>query len=150
MADKSFLLPILLAIFAGAMLPFQGAINARLGSTINNGFLAATISFGVGFLVLALLMMIFLSNNTSEISFQNTTPLMYIGGALGVVYVTTVLYVIRDVGAVNLVIYIFIGQLVLSVIIDHFSILGVPVRAFDLQRAAGLILVMVGAVIAFK
>ncbi len=150
MVVKSILLPVLLALLAGAMLPFQGVINARLGSAVNNGLLAATISFGVGFLVLALSTTVLLRGDFSQISFQNTTPIMYIGGTLGVIYVTTVLYVIRDVGAVNIVIYIFIGQLVLSVVIDHFSILGVPVRALDLQRVAGLILVMIGAVIAFK
>lgn len=148
--ENTLLLPILLAIFAGAMLPLQGAINSQLGTSLNSTLLASTISFAVGFFTIALVFVFTEGASFSVAGFAQTKAIMYIGGILGVIFVTTVIYAVPKIGVASTMVSVIVGQLVLSAIVDHFSIFGVTARSLDLPRVMGLFFVIVGAVLIYE
>jgi transporter family-2 protein len=141
----------LLAVSAGAAVSVQAVINGSLGAQLNNSMLAATISFGVGFVV-ALMILIFSGGLTeaTTLSLKGISPLLYTGGVLGVLYVTSVLFLVPKIGVGSTIILVIAGQLLVSVLIDHFSLLGVTSRALDGPRILGLLLVVAGAYLVIR
>jgi len=143
---------IAFAVLAGAVLPVQGVINSQLAKSLDNVVLAALISFVVGGLAL---LIIFLyrtggSLGTSLMNLKEVPPMLYIGGLLGVVYVTSVAVLIPKVGVANTMIAVILGQVLLSLLIDHYGILGVEVREVGWLRVLGASLVLLGLVLVVK
>jgi transporter family-2 protein len=68
-----------------------------------------------------------------------------VGGLLGAVYVTVALVAVRTLGASGLTAVVILGQLVISVLIDRFGLLGVARTPVGAQRIAGLVLLVAGA-----
>ena len=70
------------------------------------------------------------------------------GGTLGAVYVTSALVLAPRLGVATLVGLIVLGQVLASLVIDHYGLLGVAVRPASLPRllGAGLLLAGVAAV----
>ncbi len=141
---------VVLAVSAGAAVSVQAAINASLGTQLNNALLATTISFGVGFLVALGVLILSGGLNFSTFSIGGLSPVLFTGGALGVLYVTSVLFLVPKIGVGSTIILVIAGQLCLSVLLDHFSVLGVTTRALDGPRMLGIFLVVVGAVLVFR
>ena len=66
-------------------------------------------------------------------------------GAMGLIVVGGVSFMIPRVGVAASITLIIAGQLLLSAALDHYGLLGVHIRHVNVQRAFGLLLVFVGA-----
>lgn len=143
---------ILLAILAGSMLPLQGVVNSQLGRALDNVILATLISFITG--ALTLLPIFLLRNNAGAGSgrqyLTQVSPVLYIGGILGAFYVTLVAILVPKIGVANTMIAIIFGQILLSLMLDHFGVLGIEIRAFNGLRLLGAGLVLGGLVLVVK
>jgi transporter family-2 protein len=71
-------------------------------------------------------------------------------GAMGLIVVGGVSFMIPRVGVAASITLIIAGQLVLSAVLDHYGLLGVHIRHIDIQRAFGLLLVFIGAWLAVR
>ena len=71
------------------------------------------------------------------------------GGAVGVGYVTASVLLAPKLGATRLIVLVVAGQLVASVLLDHFGLLGYAVRPFNGWRALGCGL-LIAAVLIIK
>ncbi len=143
---------IILAVFAGSMLPVQGVVNGQLGRALDNVVLATLISFVVGALTL-LLVFLFRYNGSSVSGLQGLSqvpPVYYTGGILGAFYVTMVTLLIPRIGVANTMIAIIFGQVLLSLLLDHFGVLGIAVREINWFRALGAGLVLTGLVLVVR
>ena len=145
-----YLFFFILAISAGAAVSVQAVINGTLGTQLNNPLLAATISFGVGFLVALAALLLSGGLTAAKFNLQGISPLLYTGGALGVLYVTSVLFLVPKLGVGSTIILVIAGQLLVSVLIDHFSLLGITSRALDGPRILGILLVVAGAYLVIR
>ncbi len=141
---------ILLAITAGAAVSVQAVINGTLGTQLNNPMLATTISFGVGFVVALGIFLFSGGFSQSNLNLESVSPILFTGGALGVLYVASVLFLVPKIGVGSTIILVITGQLLLSVLIDHFSLLGVTSRALDGPRILGLLFVVAGAYLVIR
>ena len=143
---------IVLAVIAGGMLPVQGVVNGQLGRVLDNVVLATLISFVVG--SLTLLLVFFVRNNWADDSglhrLPEVPPVLYVGGVLGAFYVTLVAMLIPKIGVANTMIAIILGQVLLSLLLDHFGFLGIEVRDINWQRILGASLVLSGLVLVVK
>lgn len=152
MVASAAILFVLLAILAGGMLPVQGVVNSQLGRVLDNVVLATLISFIVG--SLTLLVVFLLRNNWSTGSslhgLREAPPMLYIGGVLGAIYVTAVAALIPKIGVANTMIAVILGQVLLSLLLDHLGILGVEVREITLSRFLGAGLVVLGLILVVK
>ncbi|MCP4765019.1 MAG: DMT family transporter [Gammaproteobacteria bacterium] len=143
---------IVLAVLAGGMLPVQGVVNSQLGRVLDNVVLATLISFVVG--SLTLLLVFFVRNNWADDSglqqLPEVPPVLYVGGVLGAFYVTLVAILIPKIGVANTMIAIILGQVLLSLLLDHFGFLSIEVRQINWQRILGASLVLSGLVLVVK
>jgi bacterial/archaeal transporter family-2 protein len=68
----------------------------------------------------------------------------WVGGLLGAVYVLATIIVIPRLGAATTVGLILAGQVIASIVIDHFGLIRVTVHELNIPRLAGAVLVVVG------
>jgi transporter family-2 protein len=72
---------------------------------------------------------------------------MWIGGITGAIYVATTLALIPRIGAANLIVCVIAGQMVVALLLDHFGLLGLPVKHITTVRVVGVVIMIVGLLI---
>jgi len=132
---------------AGAMLPTQAGINAGLARGWGHPLWAATVSFGVGTLVL---LVVALSARLVLPSWQQLAQLptwSWSGGVLGAFYVTVMVAFAPKLGAATLLALVVAGQMLASVLLDHFGALGFSQHSVSLPRLVGVVLLFAGVML---
>jgi len=71
----------------------------------------------------------------------------WLGGLLGAVYAMATVLLARRLGAAVLTALVVTGQLVCSVVLDHFGALGFTEHALSAGRVAGCVLMIAGFVL---
>lgn len=139
--DKWVAVPI--TALAGGLVAMQAPINSGLGKSIGT-FAAATLSFAIGTTVL-LAICVTVGGGLGDVGEARHLQWYYLtGGALGAIYVTTVLVSVRDLGAGGVTAATIAGQLSMSVVLDRAGVLGLPERAVTLPRVIGVLLLAAG------
>jgi transporter family-2 protein len=142
-------LAVLLGVGAGCLVGMQAPINSRLGKTVGS-LQAATVSFLVGTIAL-LVIAAFVRGGLGNLAHATRAPWWaLVGGLLGAVYVSVALVAVRTLGASGLTAVVITGQLVISVAIDRFGLLGVARQAIGVQRIAGLALLAAGVLLVVR
>jgi transporter family-2 protein len=75
---------------------------------------------------------------------------LYIGGAFGVAILAAPILLIPRIGATATLTAIVLGQLLLALLIDHFGWLSSPKIEISFVRAAGVLLLIAGAILLRK
>lgn len=137
-----------LAVFIGMLLPLQALINAALGRQTFGPVFAALMSFAVGTVVLAVWWVA--SRPTFEAAALAKVPWWaWTGGAIGAVYVAAATLLIPRMGAAALICAVVFGQVVGSLVLDHFGVLHAR-TPIDPLRVVGALLVIAGALLVVK
>jgi transporter family-2 protein len=140
---------IILAFLAGAFLPFQAGMNNKLAKTGGSPVHASMISFGIG--VIALIIYILLtSQNVSLKGLRDTPNYAWIGGILGAFYVTVIVMAFPKIGPGMTFGLVVAGQLVISVLMEHFGIMGAQAHSISFGRVIGMVLIVGGVVVMKK
>ena len=145
-----FFVYLIIALAAGVALATQSAINTQLAKAMSGEAVIATfISFAVGTLVLFFIAWVKtdLWGNLSAIPSQPWWKL--IGGVLGAVVVFTTVLLAPKLGITAMLFFIIIGQLITATTIDHFGLIGMPIREVNITKFIGLIIVGFGLVFYF-
>jgi len=132
------------SLVVGGLLALQGVINAHLGKLLQHPLHASFISFLVGVLTISLALIAFRASFPKLSDMTGVPWYLYIGGAFGVVYVTAVLLFVPKLGAANVIMAVFMGQMAASLAIDHFALFGVPQIRLDITRLAGCGMMLAG------
>ncbi len=138
---------IILAILAGMMMPTQAAINNKLASHVESPILSAFISFAVGTLALFLYILatgIPLSNLANA---KNAPAVAWLGGILGAFFVASAVVLVPKIGVALTFSLIIAGQMLVTLVIDHFGWLGVPERPVSVLRLFGAAMITIGVVL---
>ena len=136
-------LAIVLTVSAGALTATQANVNGRLGRGVGT-MQAATISFGVGLIVIVSLTLIF-GGGFGPIAKAASLPRWtLVGGAMGAAIVAISLVAVRVLGTGGLTAAMISGQLTLAVVIDRFNLFGFGYHALDATRIAGVVLLAAG------
>ena len=145
-----FFVYLIVALAAGIALATQSAINTQLAKAMSGEAVIATfISFAVGTIVLFFIAWVKtdLWGNLSAIPSQPWWKL--IGGILGAVVVFTTVLLAPKLGITAMLFFIIIGQLITATTIDHFGLIGMPIREVNITKLIGLIIVAFGLVFYF-
>ena len=137
------------ALVIGAMLPLQALLNARLGQATHGPLLAATVSFAVGGTLLVAVLLATRTPLPGAVMAAAVPWWAWLGGVLGAMYVVGATLLVPRLGAAGLVCLLVLGQMIGSVLLDHFGVLGMP-RPADALRVVGLLLVAVGALLVVR
>ena len=144
------LLALLLALAAGALIALQFAVNAALRGFLGGSALFATlVSYGVGTLASLGCLLVMRPALPAWSRIAAAPVWAWTGGANGVGYVTASVLLAPKLGATRLIVLVVAGQLLASVILDHFGLIGYAVRPFNGWRALGCVL-LVAAVLIIK
>jgi len=145
-----FFVYLIIALAAGVALATQSAINTQLAKAMSGEAVIATfISFAVGTIVLFFIAWVKtdLWGNLSAIPSQPWWKL--IGGVLGAVVVFTTVLLAPKLGITAMLFFIIVGQLITATTIDHFGLIGMPIREVNITKLIGLIIVAFGLVFYF-
>ncbi len=142
----TYLFALLAIAIGGAAIATQAPINARLAAGIGDPVAAAAISFGVGFIVLALVTV--LRSGVPDMSQAGALPWwVWIGGALGAIYVWAAVWSVGTLGVLTMVAALIFGQLAAALVLDAIGAFGVPVKEISLTRIAAVVLVAAGLIL---
>ena len=144
---KSIAFFVLLAAVSGAVLPVQAGLNAKMGRAVGDPVYAALISFiigSVGLFLYALLAKVDLTqiNQAGSVNWS-----VWTAGLLGAFYVAAVIILVPKIGAALTFGLVVTGQLGLSLLLDHYGLLGMPVHAINWQRIGGVLLIIGGVLL---
>jgi bacterial/archaeal transporter family-2 protein len=140
---------IIMALLSGAFLPIQGGINSRLGKQIESPVHASLISFLIG--AAALCIYILVTRQQVQWNGLKTAPLyLWSGGFLGAFYVTVIILAFSAIGPALTFGLVVAGQMITSVILDHFNILVAQPHPVNTWKLLGVLLVIGGVVIIRK
>ncbi len=134
---------------AGLALPIQFSINAQLRTVVGSPLVAATISFIVGAITL-FTVSLFKAGFSFNKGIASAPWWVWTGGVLGAFYVLATIILIPRIGAGTTVALVLAGQIVASVLIDHFGLINVPIHLLSLPRILGAILVIIGVILIQK
>jgi transporter family-2 protein len=122
----------------------HGTDNARLKEAFGGALPAVIVSSSLGVI---LLIAVTLSARTPWPSLSSLAggPWWgWLGGALGAVYAVATVLLARELGAAPLTALVVTGQLVCSVVLDHFGWVGFTEHTAGLGRIAGCVLMVGG------
>ncbi len=149
MSSNTFFLMVL-ALTAGAMMPTQAATNNRMAIAVGSPVFAAFLSFLVG---TVLLLVVTLASGLGSASYAAVTqapPVAWLGGLFGACFVTAAVLLVPRLGVAMTFSLFVAGQLLMSMIIDHYGLLGVEVKEISLPRVAGIVLITAGVILIRK
>lgn len=138
---------LLLALAAGVLLPVQAGLNAQLRSALGSPVAAALVSFLVGTAGLATVAVLLRTPLPLGHAWAGTTPWQWSGGLIGAVYVLAAIVLAPRLGAATLIAAVVAGQMITSLALDHYGLVGFPVHALTPVRLLGAALVIAGVIL---
>lgn len=145
MTNQIMIAMVLMAV-AGAMVASQAPINAALGRSLGSPIGAATISFGVGFVIL-LIISIAIGDGANLLRVASVPVWLLVGGALGAVYVFAALWSVPHLGVVTTTSLMIFGQMGAALLLDHYGAFGVAQHSISPMRFASAGLVAAGVIL---
>jgi transporter family-2 protein len=137
----------LLALVAGTSFVVQQAVNSNLRMEIGSAWWAGFVSYLGGTLVMLTMIILMRQPILSPNSISHSTWWSWTGGLFGAIYIAISILLLPRIGAFAVVALIVIGQLVTSLVFDHFAILNVPHYPISITRIVGALFLLIGAVL---
>ena len=148
--SSQLLLILPLAMGIGIAMAFQTAINSQLREYLYSPLQAALFSFLVGTIVLAILVFFQQVEKPNLSTLLNIPWYLWIGGSLGVYAISMSIYSAPKLSLLTLSGVIIFGQMVTSMLIDHFGFLGTEKVSINWQRLLGSVVIFIGVLLTLQ
>jgi transporter family-2 protein len=135
------------ALLVGALITVQIGSNARLKEALGEALPAVIVSSSLGVILLVAVTLGARTPWPSLSSLADAPWWGWLGGALGAVYAVAPALLARKLGAAPLTALVVTGQLVCSVVLDHFGWVGFAEHAAGMGRIVGCLLMVAGFVL---
>lgn len=139
---------VITALLMGMLVPVQTAANARMRTSVGPAFVVTLVSFAVSSLLL------------SVVSVVNGIPILptaaqianvpwwgWTGGVIALFTITVTIYLFRALGQLQTAILPLLGQLLFSLVIDHFGLFGSVCVPLSVQRLVAMCLLISGVLL---
>jgi len=141
------ILYILLALLAGACAPTQAGVNSQLKVMwAGDPAVAALVSFAVGTLTLLAYVLILRLPRPPLRTAAELPWWIWSGGALGAFLVWVSVITAFRLGASTMIAVLMAGQILTSLVLDHYGLIGYETRPMTLWRFVGAGLLVTGVV----
>lgn len=138
----------LIAIIVGGLLAIQSAINGHLGGLLHAPLQAAWISFLVGTILLFIVNLCQRSfKHLPNLTHQKLPWWIWLGGLLGALYISSNAFFVPIIGTGTVVVLALFGQIIGSLNIDQFGLLGAIKNRITPLKLFGLALMLIGVVL---
>lgn len=141
------LLPVGVALAVGAAVPFQAASNAVLGRALGHPLWATVTSLSVSILVMLPVLLLMRVPAPSLAAAAQGPLWWWLGGLAGAAYVTAALILTPKLGAASFIVCVIAGQMLASLLIDHFGLMGIAPKPANIGRLVGIALMLLGMVV---
>jgi len=141
---------LLVCLLAGALMPLQAGVNAQLARWVGHPVTASLVSFAVGTLAL------FAYSAATRPPLPGLAALaaapwwVWAGGLLGSVFVTAAAAFAPRLGAATFISVTIAGQVLVSILLDHFGSIGFAARPVTPLRLLGALLLIGGVLLVRK
>ena len=138
-----------MAFIAGSFLPIQSSMNNKLAKTGGSPVHASMISFAIGLLALVIYILL-TSQNVSLKGIKGAPTYAWIGGILGAFYVTIIVIAFPKIGPGLTFGLVVTGQMLISMLMEHYQIMGAQQIPISIGRIMGMLLIISGVIIMKK
>lgn len=137
------ILAVLMGLFAGGCSTIQGGATAQLTkSWAKHPLLSSALTFATGTLLLFLAIAVF---GIPVPALNGATHWWHwTGGFLGAYFVFSLTYLSSKIGASMIVALVLAGQILAALVLDHFGLVGYPVRPISFMRVVGVVFLTAG------
>ncbi len=136
----------LLAAGAGASIAMQASANGAFRRHLDDHWWAAFFSICGTFITAVVGMIVLRPTMPSAETLRSTQWWNWIGGPLGAMIVLAGAALTTRLGAAPFIALVVGGQLLCSVLLDHFALLGLPEQSITPGRVLGAVFVVAGVV----
>src|SRR5262245_37295396 len=136
-----------LAFFSGTLLPIQVGVNATLRVHLGHAMQAALTSFVVGTTAILAYCLVAHVPLPKPSAFASVPWWGWLGGVFGAFYIWMSIVVGPRIGAAALLAVVVAGQMVASLVLDHYALLGMPHSPVSPTRLIGVLLVVGGVIL---
>jgi transporter family-2 protein len=136
----------LLAAGAGACIALQATANTRFRTNLDSPAYAAFFSICGTFVTACTFMMLLRPTTPSAGVVRQTEWWNWLGGPLGALIVLAGATLTRQLGAAAFIALVVGGQLLCSMLLDHFALMGLKEAPITPGRVFGAVLVVAGVV----
>ncbi len=137
---------ILIGLAGGMAIGIQGPLSSIITQRL--GSLESVFIIHIGGAVAALIPLLVVGSRLGE--WRSVPWYALAAGALGLIVITAMGYMIPRIGAAGALITLMAGQILVASILDHFGWLGVAQRSLDIQRLIGFAVVIFGVWLTVK
>ncbi len=139
-----------LAMGVGLAMAVQTSLNAQLRTHVGSALNAALISFMIGTVVLAVMVFLQQQDRPSITNLQHIPWYLWLGGCLGVYAISMSIYTAPKLGLLSFTGLMIFGQVVSSMLIDHFAWLGIERNPISMTRFLGAIVIFIGVLLSLQ
>ena len=140
------LLAMIAVVFGGAATALQAPTNAKMMGAVGSPVNAAFVSFAVGTAALGILAVIL--QVKPDMAASRALPwYAWVGGLYGAIFVVAAAWGVPRLGVATTITLMVAGQLLLSLFLDHFGVMGVPKQPMNFGKIAGVALVLAGVLL---
>ena len=137
---------IVAVLVGGALTALQGPTNQRLAGIVNSPVKSALESFAVG--TVALMIVAAVLQSRPDVAAARALPwTSWLGGLYGAVFVVAAAYAVPKLGVATTVTLMVAGQMLLSLVLDHFGFMGMPRQPVSPARIAGVMMLIGGVLL---
>ncbi len=136
-----------LAFLGGIAVTVQVGVNVQVAGAVGNPIWAAWLSFTVGSLALLAYYLVLRQPWPGLAAVTRMPVWMWAAGFLGAFYVSATVVSAPRLGAALLIGIIVGGQMLTSLLLDHFGALGFPQQPLSGWRIVGALFLVVGVVL---
>jgi transporter family-2 protein len=140
-------IPMILAATAGISLVVQQALNTNLRAALNSAVWSGFMSYIVGVICMVALALVLRDPLPSVATASRIPWYAWSAGVFGAIYVALAIFLVPQLGAAAFFALLIAGQMLGSVVFDHFGLLGVPVHPVSAVRILGAALLVGGVVL---
>ena len=124
----------------------QATANSKFRANLDSPLYAAFFSICGTIIVACFAMLLIRPTFPSKESFASTQWWNWIGGPLGALIVLAGAILARQLGAAAFIALVVAGQLICSMVLDHYGLMGLDEKAITPGRTFGAVLVVAGVV----
>ena len=144
---EAILLIILIGLAGGVAVGLQSPMASMITQRL--GMFESVFIVHMGGAIFALIPLLFYGGG--KLAQWRSVPWYALGaGIFGLIVIGAISYMIPRIGVAGAITTIVAGQLIVSVILDHFGWLGANIRSMDLTRALGLAVLLIGVWLTVK
>jgi transporter family-2 protein len=137
----------LIAALIGAGLIVQIGLNAQLRAALGAVSIASIVNFVVGLAALVVVAIATVPRWPGAAEAAAVPRLAWLSGLFGALYVAGSTVLGPKLGAVLFLSLTILGQVVASLLVDHYGVLSFQAQPISVQRMLGALLVVVGVVL---